>query len=219
MPADTLVARRDQALFALAMLTGARVAALVSFRIGHLNVSEGYIEQDARTVRTKFAKTFRTWLMPVSQLAEQIVGAWHGELSADLTRGSDDPLFPATTVGLTPDGLLALIGLAHHGWRTTSPVRAIFRHAFAAVDLPYFNPHGFRDMLVHYAMSCNLPPEAMKAWSQNLGHASVLTTFTSYGAIPDHRQGELVKATGTDASQSDITLHNQIAQLVRSAKR
>ena len=219
MPVDTLVARRNQALFALCMLTGARVAALVSLRVGHLNISDGYVEQDARTVSTKFGKTFRTWLMPVCQLAEQIVSAWHSELSADPTRGPDDPLFPATAMGLTPDGLLAPIGLANHGWRTTSPVRAIFRRAFAAVDLSYFNPHGFRDMLVHYAMSCNLPPEAMKAWSQNLGHANVLTTFTSYGAIPDHRQGELVKATGTDASQSDIALHNQIAHLVRSAKR
>ena len=37
-------------------------------------------------------------------------------------------------------------------------------------------------------------PEAMKAWSQNLGHSDVLTTFTSYGAVPDHRQGELIRA-------------------------
>lgn len=34
----------------------------------------------------------------------------------------------------------------------------------------------------------------MKAWSQNLGHTDVLTTFTSYGAVPAHRQGELIRA-------------------------
>jgi hypothetical protein len=34
-------------------------------------------------------------------------------------------------------------------------------------------------------------PEEFKAWSQNLGHEKVLTTFTSYGEIPCQRQGEL----------------------------
>ena len=36
----------------------------------------------------------------------------------------------------------------------------------------------------------------MKAWSQNLGHADVLTTFTSYGQVPTHRQGEIVRSLG-----------------------
>ena len=55
---------------------------------------------------------------------------------------------------------------------------------FTAAGLPYFNPHSFRDMLVHHAMTLDLTPEEMKAWSQNLGHADVLTTFTSYGNVP-----------------------------------
>jgi hypothetical protein len=50
-------------------------------------------------------------------------------------------------------------------------------------------------MLVHHGMSLGLGPETMKAWSQNLGHADVLTTFTSYGSVPTHRQGELIRAT------------------------
>ena len=32
-----------------------------------------------------------------------------------------------------------------------------------------------------------------KAWSQNLGHAGVLTTLYSYGDVPDYRQAELIK--------------------------
>ena len=38
-------------------------------------------------------------------------------------------------------------------------------------------------MLVRHAMTLDLTPEEMKAWSQNLGHADVLTTFTSYGKV------------------------------------
>lgn len=35
-------------------------------------------------------------------------------------------------------------------------------------------------------------PEDYKAWSQNLGHDKVLTTFTSYGAVAAGRQMELM---------------------------
>lgn len=45
-------------------------------------------------------------------------------------------------------------------------------------------------------MSPDLSAKAMKAWSQNLGQADVMTTFTSYGSVPTHRQGELIRAAG-----------------------
>ena len=43
----------------------------------------------------------------------------------------------------------------------------------------------------------------MKAWSQNLGHDQMLTTFTSYGRIEEHRQGEIIKALGKPAIEDD----------------
>jgi integrase len=195
MPIDTVVERRDRALIAFTMLTGTRVTALTSLRLSHVDMAGGYVDQDARTVRTKFAKTFRTYFMPVSDRALTIVADWHAELSADLTRGPDSALFPSTIVAPDPGGNFAPTGLHRHGWNTSGPVREIFRRAFALATLPYFNPHSFRDMLVRYAMTLDVSPEAMKAWSQNLGHADVLTTFTSYGAVPGHRQGELISSS------------------------
>jgi integrase len=194
MPADTVLARRDRALVAFAALTGARVGALASFRLGHVDLAGGFVEQDARTVQTKFSKTFRTYFMPVCQPALAIVAQWVGELQQEHLWGPNGPLFPATAMGLGTDHGFVAIGLARHGWSTTAPVRDIFKRAFAAAGLPYFNPHSLRDMLVHHAMALNLSPEEMKAWSQNLGHADVLTTFTSYGQVPAHRQGELIRA-------------------------
>ena len=134
--------------------------------------------------------------MPVDEAALETVGAWVRELERDHLCGPDDPLFPATEMGLGPDGNFVPVGLARRGWATSDPIREIFRRAFEAAGLPYYNPHSFRDMLVRYGMSLNLSPEAMKAWSQNLGHSDVLTTFTSYGTVPTHRQGELIRATG-----------------------
>lgn len=86
-------------------------------------------------------------------------------------------------------------GLLRNPWASSEPVREAFRRAFEAANLPYCNPHSLRTMMIRHATSLNLTPEQMKAWSQNLGHADVLTTLTSYGSVPVHRQGELIRAT------------------------
>ena len=196
MPQATVLERRDRALIAFAALTGARANALASFQLGHVNLAGGYVDHDARTVRTKFAKTFRTWFMPGCDGAREVVAKWIGELERDHLWGHSDPLFPATAMGLGEHGGFQPQGLARYGWASTGPVRDAFRRGFAAADLPYFNPHSFRDMLVRHAMQLGLSAEEVKAWSQNLGHADVLTTFTSYGAVPAHRQGELIRGMG-----------------------
>ena len=215
MPMATAQERRDRALIAFAAITGARVNALASFQLGHVNLVGGYVEQDARVVRTKFAKTFRTFFMPGCDGAWQIVEAWTGELERDHLWGPADPLFPATLTGLDANGCFAAQGLARHGWANTDPIRDIFRGAFALADLPYHNPHSFRDMLVRHAMQLDLSPEEMKAWSQNLGHADVLTTFTSYGAVPVHRQGDLIRSAGARRAGSGIDDGTLISELVK----
>ncbi len=197
MPSGSPLERRDRALFAFAMVTGARAGALASFRLGHVDIAGGFVEQDARLVRTKAAKTFRTYFMPVDADAIAIVAAWVAELRRDHLWGPDDPLFPATDIGLAADGAFTPVGLSRLSWGSSEPVREIFKRAFATAGLPYYNPHSLRTTLVRHAMGLGLSPEAMKAWSQNLGHSDVLTTFTSYGNVPVHRQGELIRATGS----------------------
>lgn len=194
MPSATALERRDRALVAFTAITGARVMALATFRLGHVNLDGGFVEQDARTVATKFAKTFRTIFMPVCDGALTVVADWVAEMNDAHLSGPDDPLFPATAMGLGEHGGFQPRGLARHGWASSGPIRDVFRRAFECAGLPYYNPHSFRDMLVRHAMSLDLTPEKMKAWSQNLGHSDVLTTFTSYGSVPAHRQAELIRA-------------------------
>ena len=216
MPAGTVLERRDRALIAFTAMTAARVAALASFRLEHVNLAEGCVEQDARTVRTKFAKTFRTYLMPIGGEALAIFTEWTGELQRDHLWGPTDPLFPATAMGLSETGGFTPVGLARNGWASTGPIREVFKRAFAAAGLPYFNPHSFRDMLVRHAMTLNLSPEAMKAWSQNLGHTDVLTTFTSYGAVPAHRQGELIRAAEQVKAGDDWTQDADVQAMLKA---
>jgi integrase len=218
MPADTVIERRDRALIAFTAMTAARVGALASFRFGHVDLLAGLVEHDARTVRSKFAKTFSTWFMPVGGDELGIFTDWVRELERDHLWGRDDPLFPATQMGLDLNNGFTPVGILRSGWRTTQPINAIFRRAFEAAGLPYFNPHSFRDMIVRHAVSLNLPTEEMKAWSQNLGHAEVMTTLTSYGTVPAHRQGELIRARAQPRPHHETLNDPNVIALIAAIK-
>lgn len=212
MPDNSPIERRNRAVIALAMLTGARDGALASLRMKHVDLTECVIWQDAREVRTKFAKTSSTWFLPVGGDAAAIVARWVEWLRRDQLWGDDDPLFPATQTGIGENGGFVAVGLARHGWSTTAPIRGIFREACDAAKVPYFNPHTLRDMLALLGQRMCRTPEELKAWSQNISHKNVLTTLTSYGTVPAHRQAELIRSLGRDdpiTSMSDA----QIASL------
>lgn len=226
MTTATPMERRNRALIAFTVVTTARVGALASFRLGHVDLDGGYVEQDARTVRTKAAKSFRTIFMPFDATAMTIVDEWVTELRREHLFGPDDPLFPATAMGLDANGAFVPTGLLRQNWTTTGPVRAIFRDAFALAGLPYYNPHSFRSMVIRHAMTLDLTPEEMKALSQNLGHSDVLTTFTSYGTVPVHRQAALIRSLGRerdsapDASTEPLVLlEAAVAKLKRGEMR
>lgn len=71
MLAETETERRDQALTAFALLTGARDRAIVSFQLKHIDVEAALVHQDAPDVRTKRAKSFPTWFFPVGENIEK----------------------------------------------------------------------------------------------------------------------------------------------------
>lgn len=197
MPTGTAIELRNRALVAFALLTGARDGALASFKLKHVDLVQGRVDQDARDVKTKASKTFSTWFFPVGGDALQIVQGWCQYLRITLLWGDDDPLFPPTQMGLRENGGFTPVGLRRCDcWQGAGPIRVIFRKAFAAAGLPYFNPHSFRDTLVQHGERVCPTIEAFKAWSQNLGHERVMTTLTSYGTVAPHRQAELIRGMG-----------------------
>src|SRR5215468_226424 len=98
MPATTDIERRDRALIAFTILTGARDGAIASLKLRHIDVIEGKIDQDARDVQTKFSKSFVTTFFPVGDDISAIVADWVRYLLREKLWGLDDPLFPATKV-------------------------------------------------------------------------------------------------------------------------
>lgn len=196
MPAETAVERRDRALVAFILLTGARDGAVVSLKVKHLDLAERRLVQDAREVATKFGKTFATNFFPVGDDIRTIVEDWVEYLTIELGWGPDDPLFPSTLVQNGVDRTFQVVGLDRRQWASAEPVREIFRRAFRAAGMPYFPPHRLRSTLVLLGEAVCQTPEAFKAWSQNLGHSDVLTTFTSYGDLSAARQAEVIRELG-----------------------
>ena len=96
-------------------------------------------------------------------------------------------------------------GLSRSHWSNATPVRTIFKEAFTSAGLPYSNPHSFTKTLTQLGERICHTPEQFKAWSQNLGHETVLTTFSSYGEIARERQAELIRQLGQVKSQTTVS--------------
>ena len=218
MPASTEIERRDQALIAFTILTGARDRATASLKLKHIDVHQGRVNQDARQVNTKFSKTFTTWFFPVGEDLVQIILNWVNYLRQERLWGGDDPLFPATKIVVGASRHFEVSGLDRKHWSSAAPIRKIFRVAFAGASLPYFNPHSFRKTLAQLGEKVCRTPEQFKAWSQNLGHEKVLTTFSSYGEVAAERQRDIIRELARPM-EPDPQFQEILKQLMRATQR
>lgn len=192
MPSATDIERRNKALFAFLMLTGARDGAIASLRLKRVDLVEGCVYQDARDVKTKFAKTFTTWFLPVDPAYLGCFTAWVKHLRQDLLFGHDDALFPKPEMGMV-DGSFAVLGLSRETYANAGKIREVIRSTFTNAGLPAFAPHSFRKTLVKYGDLRCQTREQFKAWSLNLGHDSVVTTISAYCPISKERQADLIR--------------------------
>src|SRR6266496_4229718 len=193
MPAGTDIERRNRAVIAFTILTGARDGAIASMKLKHIDLNANCIHQDAREVKTKFSKSFTTFFFPVGDKVRTIVADWVAHLRNERLWGTDDPLFPATEIAIGASRQFEVVGLRRERWNSASPIREVFREAFVNAGLQYFNPHSLRNTLVRLGQEVCKSPEEFKAWSQNLGHEKILTTFLSYGEVASQRQGQILR--------------------------
>lgn len=193
MPNDTAIEKRDRALIAFTLLTGARDSAIASMKIKHVDLNANSVYQDAREVNTKFSKTAVTNFFPVGDEVREIVFEWVAYLKNEYVMGNDAPLFPKTKMSQGSDNNFQAAGLSHEHWKSAAAIRQVFKKAFLLAELPNFNPHSFRNTLAALGESMCQSAEEFKAWSQNLGHEGVLTTFYSYGEVQEGRQADIFK--------------------------
>ncbi len=193
LPGVSPIDKRDRALIAFILLTGARDSAVASMKIKHIDFITDTVFQDAREVNTKFSKTFTTSFFPVGGEVRDIVYEWVEYLKNECLMGNDDPLFPKTKMSQNSDHNFQVAGLLPEHWNNAAAIRKIFKNAFASAGLPNFNPHSFRNTLAILGETLCHSVEEFKAWSQNLGHDGVLTTLYSYGEVQESRQADIFK--------------------------
>ncbi len=205
MPDETSIQKRDRALVAFTAISGIRDGALITLNLKHFDIDRNLVLQNPLEVATKFGKRIDTFLFPLGDGFEQIFLDWTQYLRKDQLFADDDPLFPKTANGHDKNNCFIPIGLSREHWANASPIREIFKAAFEAVELPAYTPHRFRDMIVSEAYRRNLPPRELIAWSQNLGHESLLTTITSYGKLSLEEQGRLVRQSSMSSPEKPLT--------------
>jgi len=208
MPTDNEIGLRNRALIAFTLLTGLRDSAIASLRLKHINLSDELVEQRGSEVKTKFSKTIFTYFLPVGKEIKEIVIQWVDYLYKKKLFNGDDPVFPRTKMTLNKDNCFTPNGIEPKFWQTANSIRKIFKEAFEKAEIEYFNPHSFRDTIVRLGEKLCKTPEEFKAWSQNLGHEQVLTTFYSYGYVEEHHQGQIIKSLANRKYQDNVQLAN-----------
>lgn len=193
MPAQTVIERRNRALFAFLFLTASREGAAISLQIRHVDMASNCVQFDGRNVNTKFGKSFSTGFYPIGHEFEGVLKDWINELRQEHFFSGSDPLFPKTRVGVGASRKFEALGIERAPWCSASSAAKIFKQAFTEAGFPPFSPHRVRDTIAELAKGYCLTPEDYKAWSQNMGHEDVLTTFRSYGSVAPGRQMELMQ--------------------------
>ncbi len=143
MRAGSDIERRNRALVAFTVLTGARDSAIASMRLRHVDLAAGCVYQDARQVKTKFSKTFTTYFLPVGEEIHQIVVEWVTYLRQTKLWGNDDPLFPATETVVGANRQFQAAGLKRQNWNRSFqqiPFRTLKGYEFQSFKTRYRAP-------------------------------------------------------------------------------
>ena len=151
--------------------------------------------------------------MPVGEETCAIFEAWFATLISRHLWGPADPLFPATRMEHDDQSGFYAAGLKREHWTTANAVRRIFREAFENAGMPYFHPHSFRHTLAQLGEQICRTPEEFKAWSQNIGHEHVMTTFNSYGKVSTERQNQIIRQLAAPSAPTQ----RDLAELLRRA--
>lgn len=162
MPNTIDIEKRDRALIAFTLLTGARDSAIASMKVKHVDMNAGLLYQNAREVKTKYSKTFTTYFFPVGNEPYRIVSEWVEYLKNKHLFGNDEPLFPKTKTGVGKNHNFEAVGLTKEHWSNAAAIREIFKRAFTLAELPYFNPHSFRNTLAALGRKYAVTPKSLK---------------------------------------------------------
>ncbi len=181
MPSKTDIERRNKAVISLQALCSLRIAELRTVKIKSLIEENGcyFIYITPRNMSVKFAKTRHSNFIPLPDDIKQNVLSWFEHLKSIGFKDSD-PLFPVINNVFNKQNLLES-NLKKQGIKSDTTIRGVFKKAFICAGYEYIRPHSFRTTIARYAETQS--PAFLNAVRQNLGHASIDTTLSSYGQL------------------------------------
>jgi hypothetical protein len=178
------------------------------------------IDQDPNLgVKTKNSKRIMTAIMEFSFYKEPLKYflEWFDYLENEKKFKPSDPIFPATKIENGKDnlGYYNTENVEPNFWKSTTSTRKIFEKRSEQAGVKYYHPHTFRNLLVKEISELPLTEEQKKAFSQNLGHEDIGTTFGSYGygKIGESKQIEIMKSINFGSDESKKIIDNMQSTL------
>lgn len=195
LPRRTDVQRRDRALFALLMLTGGRIKALVAMQLRHVNIDGGYILQSGVEGCTKDSKTFISAFLHVDKIYKKELKAWIKFLKKEKKFRDEDPLFPRpVTSKAFSSGPWSV--LSRDFYKGSGRLSSMISGSFLSSTGTRHGPHSLRRTITIWVAENSQRQDEWKAASLNLGHSDVRTTGISYLSLTEEQQIKLVHGIG-----------------------
>lgn len=222
----TEIEMRDKALISLMFLTGARISAILSLPMQSFDREKLTVYQDPKLgVQTKNSKLITTAIMEFSFYKEprRYFLEWFDYLEKERKFKPNEPIFPATKIENGKDniGYYNTEKVEPLFWKNTNSIRKIFEKRSKQVEIRCYKPHSFRDLLVKEISKLSLTEEQKKAFSQNLGHEDVGTTFGNYGygKIGEDKQIEIMKSINFNSNEENKPTSNFSSDDIKSIAR
>jgi len=187
------VEERGRAMFATLLITGIRIDALISLRIGDLDLDRNYLFQDANHVNTKGSRSHKTDFWKLRPEIKQILVDWVEMLRREYGFRDEDPLFPRIQITSNEFLQFEKDGFKKEFLKQAKVVRDELSKQFENANLDYYTPHTIRNSLTDLFFSCDLTMEQLKAVSQNLSHKSLLTTVGSYYNLSEQKKSQTIE--------------------------
>lgn len=202
MPAQTVVDRRNRALFALQVLGSFRTNELRNLPVGLLkydNIAKvHFIDVNPRKVKgVKFRKARQATLFNVPDLVQWITD-WIEELKTKYEFTLDDPIFPSVHNTFAEHAMYNQV--IQKTPLTTQSVRRIFKDAYIAADVEPLCVHSIRQTKARYIGGIT-HDDKIVALQQDFGHQNMGTTRCNYGNITPERQRKLMAEVNIDTGE------------------
>ena len=183
---------RGRAIFDCLLLTGMRIEALLSLKIGDLNLDRNYVFQDSHHVNKKFSSSDKTNLWNFKPEMRVILVDWIKILREEHNFTDEDPLFPKIQITVN-QFKFEKDGFKKEFIKQPDEIRKELARQFENANLEYHTPHTIRHSLTNLFMGFDLTPEQLKAVSQNLSHKSLATTLNSYYQVHEFKQDQIIE--------------------------